>query len=278
MWLMTRYGFFSIVEKPADREAGTLTVRARVRADLDALREHALPGLGPIVEHAGSDYRFRARAARSDVAAALAALVDGLDYPNFKDEVARRQGTARAAAYGRVWDALYDLQADASAHAERAGGRDASARDRGPSVPSVRAAAPSRPSAWGGVLLDAQRRVLLRRPKGDYDGYAWTFPKGRPDPGETPEAAALREVREETGWEAAITGRLEGSFAGGTSVTGYFLMRPVTEHGDFDRAETSAVRWATPAQADRLIRQTTNAAGRTRDLAVLAAAVRYAGG
>jgi 8-oxo-dGTP pyrophosphatase MutT (NUDIX family) len=47
--------------------------------------------------------------------------------------------------------------------------------------------------------LTEKKRVLLRRPRGDFDGYVWTFPKGRPEPGETPELAALREVKEETG-------------------------------------------------------------------------------
>jgi 8-oxo-dGTP diphosphatase len=57
-------------------------------------------------------------------------------------------------------------------------------------------------------------RVLLRRPKGDFDGYVWTFPKGRPDAGETPEQAALREVKEETGYSAKVIGKLPGSFRG----------------------------------------------------------------
>ena len=34
----------------------------------------------------------------------------------------------------------------------------------------------------------------------------WVLPKGHIEPGETPEAAAIREVREETGVEAKITG------------------------------------------------------------------------
>ena len=42
MWLFTRFGFFSIVRKPGD---DNLTVRARVAADLDALREQYLPEL-----------------------------------------------------------------------------------------------------------------------------------------------------------------------------------------------------------------------------------------
>jgi 8-oxo-dGTP pyrophosphatase MutT (NUDIX family) len=36
----------------------------------------------------------------------------------------------------------------------------------------------------------------------------WTFPKGHLEAGETPEAAALREVAEETGFCCEITGEL----------------------------------------------------------------------
>ncbi len=75
---------------------------------------------------------------------------------------------------------------------------------------------------------------------------AWfrpTIRKGRPNSGESPEAAALREVQEETGYRAVIVGRLPGTFPGGTSVTGFYLMRPVgapVPHDD----ETSALTWA----------------------------------
>lgn len=253
MWLMTRYGFFSIVEKPADRDDGMLTVRARVRGDLDALRKHVMPGLGLIAEQAGTDYRFRARALRVDVSAALAKLAGELDYSNFKDEVALKQGKGRAAVYGKVWDVLYGLQSEAFV------------------LPAAATTVKGKAIAWGGVVVDAQGRVLLRRPKGHYDRYVWTFPKGRPDAGETGEAAALREVREETGWQAEVTGRIDEDFVGGTTITRFFLMRPLADHGDFDRAETSEVRWATLEEAAGLIGETTNEAGRKRDLAVLAA-------
>ena len=46
MRLITPTGFFSIVQKPGDVAANTLTVRARVRQDLGALREQFLPGAG----------------------------------------------------------------------------------------------------------------------------------------------------------------------------------------------------------------------------------------
>ena len=110
MWLITPIGFFSIVQKPDDRQSDTLTVRARVASDLDALREHYLPELGPIAADRGTDYRFRAVAPRLAVAEAMRRLVHDLDYSNFKNTVAEQQGYQRAATYHKVWDALYTLQ------------------------------------------------------------------------------------------------------------------------------------------------------------------------
>lgn len=112
MWIVSTIGFFSVVEKPWDREQGTLTVRARVRADLEALRELYLPLLGGIVEDGTADYRFRAQAPREAVAVALAALARGIDYDNFKAAVGRRQGAPRAAAYHEAWRAFHQLQED----------------------------------------------------------------------------------------------------------------------------------------------------------------------
>lgn len=56
----------------------------------------------------------------------------------------------------------------------------------------------------GGVLFNPAGEVLLIR---DRMGY-WVFPKGHLDEGETPEQAALREVREETGIEGEVLGVL----------------------------------------------------------------------
>jgi hypothetical protein len=110
MWLMTKFGFFSIVQKPGDAEAGMLTVRARVRADLEALRERYLPEMGEIAENAGTDYRCRARAPREALAAALQQITLDIDYGNFKSTVHKTQGAQRSEVYHEVWDALYQLQ------------------------------------------------------------------------------------------------------------------------------------------------------------------------
>ena len=51
--------------------------------------------------------------------------------------------------------------------------------------------------AAGGVVRRDGRIAVVHRPR--YDD--WSLPKGKLDPGETWEEAALREVREETGLE-----------------------------------------------------------------------------
>jgi len=110
MWLLTPFGFFSMVQKPGDAPQGTLTVRARVREDLESLRLRYLPGLGEIRESRSNDYRFRAQAPRCEVSAAMSALVDDLAYSNFKNQVRKEQGPARAHLYHDVWSVLYQLQ------------------------------------------------------------------------------------------------------------------------------------------------------------------------
>lgn len=62
--------------------------------------------------------------------------------------------------------------------------------------------------AAGGIVIDdetgAPRVLLVHRPR--YDD--WSFPKGKLDPDETVEQAALREVKEETGIECRIIRKL----------------------------------------------------------------------
>lgn len=112
MWLMTPTGFYSIVEKPTDRKQATLTIRARVRGDLVDLKKSFCPSLGRIRESEDTDYRYRATAKRSDIAQAMARMIDGLSYSNFKSEVAERQGFERAHLYHDVWNVLHRMQGD----------------------------------------------------------------------------------------------------------------------------------------------------------------------
>jgi 8-oxo-dGTP diphosphatase len=122
--------------------------------------------------------------------------------------------------------------------------------------------------AYGGVVIDPDDRVLLRRVANDYKGYVWTFPKGRPDEGELPTETALREVREETGHECKVIVLLGEPVEGLETVTTFFLMRSLRNHGDFHE-ETSEVRWVTVDEAERLLSLTTHETGRARDLRVV---------
>jgi 8-oxo-dGTP diphosphatase len=107
--------------------------------------------------------------------------------------------------------------------------------------------------AAGGVVRDDDGRVaVVYRPK--YDD--WTFPKGKLEPGETEEQAALREVHEETGLDVEL-GR-ELGFVSYTDPRG----RPKTVHywlmgvrgGEFTpNREVSELRWLPLEEAPALL-------------------------
>jgi len=122
--------------------------------------------------------------------------------------------------------------------------------------------------AYGGVVINERGQVLLREPNGHFDGYVWTFPKGRPEKGESPGQTALREVKEETGIIAQVVAQIPGSFPGSTTDNEYFLMAPLEDTKKFGD-ETTAVRWVSECEAQELILKTTNITGRKRDLRLL---------
>jgi len=103
MWLITNFGFFSVVRKSGEAQ---LTVRSRSRRDLERLRHKYLPQLGEIVEGEGTDYRFRARVSREELGEAMKKIPLDIDYSNFKSSVAREQGHGRAQIYHDVWASL----------------------------------------------------------------------------------------------------------------------------------------------------------------------------
>lgn len=108
MWVLTPLGFFSIVahrQKPR-----VLLVRARVEADLKAFARRLPKPKPKLLRTPTADYPFRLEADRDVVGELLASLTAELAYPNFKNEVARRQGPERSALYHEVWETLQRLE------------------------------------------------------------------------------------------------------------------------------------------------------------------------
>lgn len=104
-------------------------------------------------------------------------------------------------------------------------------------------------------LFYVQKRV----PHGVWAGL-WEFPGGQMEPGETPQQAALREVREETGFEAAIAGKLvvvKHAYTRYRLTLHAFLMdlpQNLPDHPTpvLDPEETVAHRWITRQEFDSL--------------------------
>ena len=64
------------------------------------------------------------------------------------------------------------------------------------------------------ALVDADGRVLVqRRPDGKAMAGLWEFPGGKMEPGETPEAALIRELAEELGIDVAAACLAPATFA-----------------------------------------------------------------
>jgi 8-oxo-dGTP pyrophosphatase MutT (NUDIX family) len=99
----------------------------------------------------------------------------------------------------------------------------------------------------GGLIVRGTRILLIST----QEARRWQLPKGHIEAGETPEEAALREVREETG----VTGRIVAPlpaieywfFDRGARIhkqVDYFLLEYVSgDTADFDSREVSGVGW-----------------------------------
>ena len=105
----------------------------------------------------------------------------------------------------------------------------------------------------GGIVVrfvDGTPQLVAGKRKRERDGVTWTLPKGTPNPGESTEQTALREVTEETGLDVRIVSpfdSIEYWFVQGRTrihkTVHYFLMVPTG--GDLARHdhEFAEVRW-----------------------------------
>jgi len=111
----------------------------------------------------------------------------------------------------------------------------------------------------GGVLVrhaPGGPEVLLAARRTRAGELVWGLPKGIVEPGEEPEAAAMREVREETGWTGRITadlGEIDYWFAWEGErvhkVVRFFLMQATGGDERLRDEEMEAVAWYPLEQA-----------------------------
>lgn len=111
--------------------------------------------------------------------------------------------------------------------------------------------------AAGGVVLDNRDGVthvlVVHRPR--YDD--WSLPKGKLDDGETFEAAALREIAEETG----VVGRLGADLGqvayvdhkGRPKVVRWWAVEAEAFGEPTDTDEVDEMRWVAPEDAEELL-------------------------
>jgi len=105
MWLMTKHGFYSIVQK----KQGEFHIRARVRKDLENLVTRMPLAGAKIRSSKETDYPYRLIAGREVVTKVIQFLGDTLDYSNFKSTVAEiRDQQEKLPVYEQIWHMLLD--------------------------------------------------------------------------------------------------------------------------------------------------------------------------
>lgn len=107
-------------------------------------------------------------------------------------------------------------------------------------------------AAAGMLLFTPDGKLVVVDPAGQYGGYQTTFPKGTQEDGMSLQETAVKEVYEETGFQARVLGFL-GDYEKTTSVTRFYL--GVVEDGAPWAAhyETEAVRIVPLDQVDALL-------------------------
>jgi len=106
------------------------------------------------------------------------------------------------------------------------------------------------------ALVDADGRVLLtQRPPGKTLAGMWEFPGGKVEPNETPEAALLRELREELGLDISAACLAPYTFAS-HAYEDFHLLMPLYVcrrwAGQPQPREGQAMKWVRPVKMGEL--------------------------
>ena len=106
------------------------------------------------------------------------------------------------------------------------------------------------------ALVDPDGRVLVaQRPAGKPMAGLWEFPGGKVQPGESPEAALIRELEEELGVETRESCLAPLTFAS-HAYDGFHLLMPLYVcrrwHNEPHGREHQALRWVRPQRLHEL--------------------------
>lgn len=102
------------------------------------------------------------------------------------------------------------------------------------------------------ALIDADGRVLVtQRPEGKAMAGLWEFPGGKVAPGETPERALIRELKEELGIDTRRSCLAPIAFAS-HAYDDFHLLMPLFAcrvwQGELTPQEGQALKWVRPAR------------------------------
>lgn len=106
------------------------------------------------------------------------------------------------------------------------------------------------------ALVDADGRILLQqRPTGKSMAGLWEFPGGKIEPGETPEAALVRELEEELGISTHVSCLAPAAFASEALGNNHLLLLLYICRkwsGVVAPLHASALKWVKPVQMHAL--------------------------
>ncbi len=103
MWLMTKHGFYSIVEKRPNE----FHIRSRERRDLQNLVDRVPLHGCEVIDTQDADYAARIVTDLETVRTVMAFLADTLDYGNFKGRIDTTPDQ-RHKPYHEVWSVMAD--------------------------------------------------------------------------------------------------------------------------------------------------------------------------
>lgn len=106
MWLMTQYGFYSIVKKGGNE----FHIRGRVKDDLERLRTRAKL-VQEVLTLPSADYKYRIIVNNEAYESVMKVIAESVTYDNFKNRVGLlADQKEKLHAYHKIWGILWGLQ------------------------------------------------------------------------------------------------------------------------------------------------------------------------